>query len=164
VNATSVYWATISGNGSGGSVMNVVTVPIDGGSPNTLASVQSAAASEPVNSLAVNGTSAYWTTGIGDGGTAVVKVPTVGGPTTTLASGGASPGGSSIAVDGTSVYWLNGGTAANNFSDGTVMKVQLGGGAVTTLATVQATVQDIAVDSTSVYWTGLHGVMKLTPK
>jgi sugar lactone lactonase YvrE len=67
-------------------------------------------------------------------------------------------------VDATSVYWTN----ANS---GTVMKVDTGGGTLTTLASGQGYSLGIPVDATSIYWvsTGNFGssdgrVMKLTPK
>ena len=43
------------------------------------------------------------------------------------------------------------------------MKVPVGGGSVTTLASGRHPI-GIAVDATSVYWTASGAVMKLTPK
>lgn len=48
-----------------------------------------------------------------------------------------------IIVDSTNVYWLD---------DANVMKVPLGGGISTTLASDQGFADDIAIDATNVYW------------
>jgi hypothetical protein len=52
-----------------------------------------------------------------------------------------------IAVDATSVYWTNS-------TAGTVMKVPVAGGSLTTLASGQSspTYGGVAIDATSVYW------------
>ena len=75
----------------------------------------------------------------------------------TLASGQGNP--NFIAVDATSVYW-------NDYGDGTVMKVALGGGAPIVLASGQDSPAGIALDATSVTWVNEGGgnVMRLTPK
>jgi hypothetical protein len=65
-----------------------------------------------------------------------------------LASGQAAP--LDIAVDGMNVYWTNMGHSAGS---GTVSKVPVGGGSVTTLASGQSSPYGIAIDATSVYWT-----------
>jgi hypothetical protein len=89
------------------------------------------------------------------------------GPIKTLASGQSSPYG--VAVDSTSVYWTNSGVGT---SDGAVMKVPIGGGTPTTLAS-GPTSFGIAVDATSVYWVSPGtiennysdgAVFRLTPK
>jgi hypothetical protein len=59
----------------------------------------------------------------------------------------------SIAVDGTSVYWA---------TSAAVMKVPLGGGPITTLASGAVGVSRMAVDAVSAYWTYDSGdIMKV---
>jgi len=151
VDATSVYWT----NSTGGTVMKV---PLGGGTPTTLASRQA----NPT-AIAVDATSVYWTNRSFCGGS-VMKVPLGGGTPVTLASGQVMPTG--IAVDATSVYWTNpldsnGDSSGGRVTTGTVMKVPLGGGAPTTLASQQAGPEGLAVDGTSVYYTAGDAVMKL---
>ena len=62
----------------------------------------------------------------------------------TLATG---PCAGPLAVDATSVYWLGG------LGCGAVMKLAVGGGAVTTLYSGPGQGEGIALDATSVYWT-----------
>ena len=55
----------------------------------------------------------------------------------------------SIVVDSTSVYWGS--------DDGTVRKIPVGGGAVTTLAANSQTPRRLAIDAAYVYWVSFDG-------
>src|SRR5579863_3694014 len=72
--------------------------------------------------------------------------------TTTLVSGGYPEW---LAVDSRNVYWTTG--------PGSVLKVPIGGGSPTTLASGQNSPQGIAVDATSVYWTTEDGNVMAVP-
>jgi sugar lactone lactonase YvrE len=112
VDSTSVYW-TASNDGT------VMEVPIGGGTPVALASLQS----YPTG-IAVDGTSVYWTNYAGAGSCArgsVMKVGLAGGAPITLAADQLFPDG--IAVDATSVYWTNGVSRDLSVFNGSVMKL-----------------------------------------
>jgi hypothetical protein len=79
-----------------------------------------------------------------------MKIALSGGTPRTLAS---NQGPVGIAVDATSVYW----TDWTDSGEGTVMKVPIGGGDPTTLASGQSSPSCLAVDETSVYWTAGTG-------
>jgi hypothetical protein len=169
-------------------------IALDGGAVSTLASGQNSP-----SAIAVNSTDLYW---INDGNTcaplggctgttngSVMALHLSDGTLTVLASGQHSP--NSIAIDGASAYWTNYGNCQQDviLSDqpncpGTVLKVPLGGGSVTTLVP-QFMVESgapgagsgdglgppgalnpdgIAVDESSVYWLDSGGVFKRTPK
>jgi hypothetical protein len=134
VDAANVYWTTTVGPGD--SSGEVLSVPLDGGLPATLASGQTLSH----EGLAVDDTSVYWGTE-----SAVMKAALSGGPPVTLAS--VPEGVTNLAIDAASVYWVG---------SGGVMKVALTGGAPTTLATNPAlplgACTAFAVDSTNVYW------------
>ena len=73
----------------------------------------------------------------------------------TLASAQVSP--TDLAVDSHHVYWNTFGTGA---TDGTTMKVPIGGGSSVTIASGQLNPYGIAVDASNVYWTNDTYIMK----
>jgi hypothetical protein len=96
--------------------------------------------------MAVDSSNIYWaacSTDTATGGS-VFQVPFIGGSPTTLAGGEAYT--NAIASDGQFVYF---GT-----NDGTLAKVPIGGGTVTTLISDSSlgAAADVAVDSAYVYW------------
>ncbi len=166
VDATSVYWA-----GSPGSPTNftnvLLKVPLQGGTPATLATYQSWA-SAMVAALplpVVAGQTArdvYWIASppmpnsATQPPTNLLSAPATGGSPSTLAISA-----NSVALDSTTLYWT---------TDGSVMSAPLTGGTPVTLAAVGG--GEIAVDATSVYWLaepsagpmGTNAILKLTPK
>jgi hypothetical protein len=138
VDSTSVYWIDAT---------TVSKAPIGGGSVAVLATGQMG------QSLAVDGTDVYFATNgpaIG-----IAKVPVGGGSVTTLATVANDP--TYIAVDATNVYWttpeVTGTPTDCCNSTGALSMAPVGGGSVTTLATLTYTAQYLAVDSTNLYWT-----------
>jgi hypothetical protein len=123
VDASRVYY---TGNG-------IVTVPIAGGTPVTLA-----ADSQGAHGMAIDGTSVYWT----DEATSSVEKIAKAGPAS-VPTVLASVLGTGIAVDGTNVYFATGSVVA---------QVPVGGGPMLIIANGQSP-EGVAVDATSVYWT-----------
>jgi hypothetical protein len=150
--ATSLSLAVGGSNVYFGEGSSVVSVPVGGGQPATLATADVAPFA-----LAIDSQNLYWTT-LGGVGT-VVKQPLDGGAPTTLASGSAPEG---VVVDQDTVYF----TSPGSSNDGTVSSVPIAGGAVTTLVTGQSAPEGIALDAHNLYWvdTQLGAVMRLTPK
>ena len=136
VDASNVYW-TSSGNGV------LMKAPRAGG-----ASVVLAKETSMSNVLVVDAVNIYWV-----GSSRIVKIPLDGGTSSTLVGTGA--GG--IAVDASFLYW----TYWTNSSDGTVMKVPLGGGTPVTVATGQSRPGAIALDATNIYWANYNAVMNM---
>ena len=112
VASANIYWTNNSNPGS------VVMVAASGGVPTTLA-----AGRVYPDQIAVDATHAYWTEGLADQGKAslVMKIAIDGGAPVTVASGQANP--DFIAVDDSSLYWSNDGTNANDFTDGSIMRL-----------------------------------------
>lgn len=148
-----VFWANHDGT--------IQSVPAAGGTPTVLAAGQA----HPT-AIAADAISVYWTNA-GSGTCpptnpsctppptgSVMKIPIGGGTPTTLAGGQNNP--QRIAIDATNVYWTNEGSSgqgsAPSNTDGTVMQVPIGGGALTTLASQQSLLGLIAVGATSVYF------------
>jgi hypothetical protein len=110
-----------------------MAMPVHGGSPTTLASGQ---AGGP-DAIATDGVNVYWVNNTGSGGatSSVRKVPVVGGPTVTLATGLVTP--NSIAVDARNVYWGEGSGAptptAGDAGAPCVKSLPVQGGVATTL-------------------------------
>ena len=149
---TGVYWTNsargIARTGS------VVTVPLCGGAPRTIASGRNGP-----SGIALDGLGVFWgETGSGSPDAAapggVVSAPLGAasdsdGPMVIASAEWAS---GFVALDAANVYWAN---------DTALVKVPRGGGVVTTLAT-QTGVGHIAVDSTTLYWAALEaGVMSV---
>jgi len=129
VDADRVYW-TSPDCGYGGDVMSE---PLAGGSPATVAAMQGGP-----RDVAVDGTSVYW----GNSCAATVEKRLLdGGATVVLASGQSGP--DNIVVDATRAYWTN--------DDGTIVAVPLSGGPPVTLATASS--PRIAVNGGTLYWT-----------
>lgn len=98
--------------------------------------------------IAVDDASVYWTENSG-----VAKVAKDGGAVIVLATDQYAP--SFIALDSTSAYWTDDGS-------GSVAKVPLGGGTVTTLAAAHdGYAIGIALSSTQVYWTNAFAVLSM---
>jgi hypothetical protein len=89
-------------------------------------------------------------------------VPKTGGTPKVLAS---SIGMARLAIDASSAY-VSAAPAVAGTNDGSILRVPLGGGTTTTLASGLTTPEGIAVDGSSVYFVeaNLGTVMKLSPK
>ncbi|MHB8418394.1 MAG: NHL repeat-containing protein [Myxococcales bacterium] len=65
---------------------------------------------------------------------------------------------SAVAADARNVYWTDYGSTANDFQDGAVYQMPVGGGPILALATGQTAAGALAVDQANVYWvTGFSG-------
>jgi hypothetical protein len=65
-------------------------------------------------------------------------------------------------VDASSVYWVNRGSTGQDLKDTSLMKVPLGGGAITVLDVSPSGHAAVALDASNLYWTNYDGtVMKM---
>jgi hypothetical protein len=175
IDATSVFWVNngYDVDGGVGGRGALLKMPLGGGAQITLGQAPSTPITLDATNLYFGYSDCPTDSGscICDGGPcpwAMVKMPLDGGTLTTLASG-LMEGVPGIAVDDENLYWTNCGAcndATKPTMNGTVLKVPLSGGKVTTMASGQALPQAIAVDETSVYWIDVVGaaLMKFTPK
>jgi hypothetical protein len=155
VDATSVYLQSFAQNGGGVGEATVSRVPIDGGTPTVLATLQSINSS----AMAVTQTDVIAATAQGNGATSFAVIPLAGGPPRTItvdpSLGG---GGSAFAVDASNIYLLSGGCPCNGSpsdaiqSTGLVAKVPLDGSPGTILARFVGLPGTIGVDASHVYW------------
>jgi hypothetical protein len=143
IDGLSVYW--IDGGDNSSAHGGVYKIPLDGGSPTALASGEVYG-----RGLAIDASSAYFTTR-----DAIKKVPLGGGAATTVATApNVAVGLADLAIDANDVFFTATGDqdVCAQYRTGTVAKVPIAGGGVTTLATQQALPSAIAVDGAKVYW------------
>jgi hypothetical protein len=124
---TNVYWGGADADG-------IRKVPLRGGAMTIVVGGSSAA-----GGLAVDATSAYFTSDYGD----VSKVPLAGGPIQPLAM----PGGTDLAIDARHVYW----TTRTGGQTSDLMRATLDGSAVTKLASSLMLADVLAIDARDVY-------------
>jgi len=143
VSPVAVYGQVVYVTSSAG----LLSVPVTGGAPATLAARGAAA-------IAVSGVGIYWSTGL-----ALLAMPLGGGVVTTVTDFGGNMIGD-LALDATSVYW-----ADQSGSGGYIFRAPLGSAATSAASSTLARLQvgepyDFAVDGTNVYWSDAGGVMK----
>lgn len=124
--------------------------PLTGGTPSLLSPGEANDAGQLHGAgIAVDAQYVYWTNtsdGLEMGG--ILRVPVTGGLQVTLAAGD-DPW--AVAVDANFVYWANAGRF--NLSNGSIMKVPIGGDGAIPLAQGQSNPHGIAIDDTNIYWT-----------
>jgi hypothetical protein len=121
---------------------NIMRVPLAGGAPAPVVMGQD------VSRFALDATNVYWMT---SSPASLMTAPLLGGPATTLANGPLPASGvSGITADPTGIYWTALDASLTTLS---IYKVPLGGGGVTTLASVSgsAFVGGVALDGVSAY-------------
>jgi len=152
VDSQYVYWVA----GASGSDGTIMREPIGGGTATAIFTGQNLP-----EGVATDGTNVYWADwgtfdaqGRSNNDGTVWQGSINGGSAIQLASN--QPGPATIAVDGQTVYWANlGQLGTDNFpalNSGSVMKVAVGGGTPTTIASSQAVPVSLIVANGTVYW------------
>jgi hypothetical protein len=102
------------------------------------------------SSLATNGSSVFWSQGIG--GSTVMRAPKAGGGAAT-----AIPGvtGRVVAADDAAVYVV---TGAGNEADFGILRLSLDGGTSTTIVSGSTAITAVAIDDARIYWTASGSV------
>jgi len=152
VDSKYVYWVA----GASGNDGTIMRAPIGGGTAVTLFTGQ-----QVPQALTTDGTNVYW----GNWGTfdaqgnphndgSVWQGSVNGGTPISLASN--QPGPSTIAVDANSVYWVNlgklGALNLPSVNSGAAVKVPIGGGMLTTIASSQSVPFSLLIGGTTLYW------------
>jgi hypothetical protein len=143
-----VYWTTES---------EVRKMPLGGGPSVVLAS----GVGRPQD-IAVDTQFVYWTTNLSQ----LMRVSIDGGDVTELFAGSTNGlGFAGLALDTAHIYWANRGSI--DLNDGSIVKMPIAGGPITTLAMGQSQPARMFVDTTHVYWANAGdfntnvGLMKL---
>jgi hypothetical protein len=120
VDSTHVYWTDAEAPGGGEASGTVKRVSQKSGLSGDVEEPEVLAAGQAFPfAITLDKTFVYWTNR-GDG--TVMRVPKGGGGAKPLASGQRNP--VAIVADGVNVYWANAGTAANQYADGAIMKLE----------------------------------------
>jgi hypothetical protein len=142
---THLYWSDFDLAGS-----RVVKVPIHGGEPAVLYSMQATA---QFVDLAVGPSGVYWNGAYGEGSNEngfadikLLRIPLSGGEPVTLAE---EAGIDRLALNSTHLYWTIG---FADGSEGAVRRLALDSGIVTTVASGELGVSELAVDDADVCW------------
>jgi hypothetical protein len=147
VDSTNVYWANYTSR-------TIMKVPLEGTTPELLATV-----TQPPGKVAVDATHVYWLSSLFPEGT-LGRVPIAGGTPVTLADGAEVVGAENLVVVGQWVYWTNFGPAGG--SAGSLNKMPVNGGAITTLLTSIDAPSGLAISEGQAYVAYRAGVYRVS--